>query len=213
MTFEEFKSQIDKMSKVNVANEIYWWLKDNILTYIDTYKNSYSLSFLAHEEKMVETAKVEHLCYQLKPIELSLGDFKALTEALDSDPEIVEDSKKQDLINEWMDGVLEIMNENEQMKSEFFEALVYYYEIVGFYENNPVAKKLQGYVSIDYLSFENMRVPVTKTPMKEIKNEAGEVIDYMKDEANMEVVAEMPPSFCIDFSIDFWEDKGEQSIF
>lgn len=213
MTFEEFKSEMDKINKERVADEIFWWLKDNILTYIDTYKNSYSLSFLSHEEKMLETSKMEHLCYQLKPIEVSMGDFDSLAEALDSDPEIIEDSKKQDLINDWMEGVLEIMNENEERKLELFKALGYYYEVVGFYKKNPISKDLEGYVKIEYLSFENMRVPVTKTPMKEVRNDAGEIVDYKRDEANTEVVAEMPPSFCIDFSIDFWENKHEQSLF
>jgi hypothetical protein len=213
MTLEEFRSEMDKIDMGLVADEIFWWLKDNILTYVDTYKRAFSLSFLSHEEKMPETSKMEHLCYQLKPIEVSMGDFSSLKEALDSDPEIIEDSKKQDLINDWMDRVLEAMNENEEKKTDLFKALSYYYEVVGFYKKNPIAKELEGYIKIDYLSFENMRVPVTKTPMKEIKNDAGEVVDYQRDEENTEVVAEMPPSFCIDFSIDFWEKKSEQSIF
>ena len=132
---------------------------------------------------------------------------------MDKDPEIKEEAKKQDLINDWMEEVLEIMNENEERKSELFKALGYYYEVIGFYKKSPISKKLEGYVKIDYLSFENMRVPVTKTPMKEIRNSSGEIVDYKRDEANTEVVAEMPPSFCIDFSIDFWEEKNDQSLF
>jgi hypothetical protein len=153
------------------------------------------------------------LCYQLKPIEVAVGDVKTLEEFIETDPQVKEDSKKQEMINSCMNGVLEEMMCDKENKEKYFKALSYYYEVVGFYKRNPVSKSLDGYVSIDYLSFENIRVPVTKTPMIEIKNDDGEVVDYKRDEANTKVVAEMPPSFCIDFSIDFWENKCEQSLF
>lgn len=213
MTFKEFKEEMGKIDQSKVADEIFWWLNDNILTYIDTYKKSYSLSFLSHEEKMPETAKMEHLCYQLKPIELGSKEFDSLDDFINNDPEIKEEAEKQDLINSWMESVQDIMNDDEEKKNSIFKALSYYYEVIGFYKKDPVTKDLEGYVRIDYLSFENMRVPVTKTPMKAVKNSDGEIVDYVRDEEGTEIVAEMPPSFCIDFSIDFWESKNDQSIF
>lgn len=213
MTTEDFINQLEEIDKGKVGNEIFWWLKENITNYVDTQHKIYYLSFLSDEEKMPETTKIEKLCNTMSPIETTESELGTLTEAIENNADIVEDSKKQEAVNEFLDLVLQNMNENERQKDDLFRALCYYYEVIGFYKSSVVTEKLNGYVSIDYLSFENVRMPVTRTPMKAVKNEAGEIVDYIADTENVVIVADKPPSFAVDFSVNFWEDKGEQSLF
>jgi hypothetical protein len=218
MHIEEFVLELEKIDKNKISDEIFWWVKENILSYIDTMRTSYSLDFLADEQLMPETAKLEHLCYQLDPTDIDLDTMNtdsqadSIEEAL-KNPELIEETAKQESINEFMDSIRNIMTDNSEKREEIFSALSYFYDVVGFYDKKPIVKNLKGYVAIDYLAFENIRVPVTKTPMTPVYNEEGEVIDYKRDESKTEIVAEKPPAFSIDFSIDFWEDKGEQSLF
>lgn len=206
ITLKELQSELKKINKKKASEEVYWWLNENIVNYIDTHQKYFSLSFLAHEEMMPEMAKVEHLCTRFNAVELSMADGETFEKALERE-DVTEEGKMQDCINDFMEDIRDLMEKNKKRSEELFKALSNYYEVVGFYKKNPLVKELQGYIKIEYLSFENMELDVTKTPLVPVCDDDGKIVDYRRDESKTETITKMPPAFTIDFGIEMWEDK------
>lgn len=213
MELLEFSAELEKVDKRKVAEEILWWLIEKIDTYIDNHQTEYTLSFLADTEKMPETCKVEKLGYTLTTVEIATNDVLNLEKEIENNPDVKRESEIVDCLRRFMEDVKELIVEDKEGMKRFFDALSKYYSTVAFYREKPVNKKLDGYINLQYLGFENMKLDVTKTPMIPIFNEEGEIIDYKKDKSKTEVVAKMPPAFAVDFGIEFWENKDEFSLF
>lgn len=212
MNIEEMKRELSLINKIKIVDEIFWWLRENIVNYIDTHNFSYSLSFLSHEEKMPETAKIEHLFSQFNVIDMSQFDGMSEKEIMES-YEMTQDALNQEAINEFMEEVKDLMIEDKENLKILFKAISEYYSLVGFYNNSPLVKKLDGYIDIEYLSFENLTLDVIKTPLIPVYDREGNIVDYKKDDSKKETLTNMPESFCIDMTINLWEGKNESSIF
>ncbi len=212
ITLKELQEELKKVNKNKASEEVFWWLKENITNYIDTHQNYFSLSFLADEDKMPEMAKVEHLCTRFNAIELNLADGETFDKAIERE-DVAEEGKMQEYINDFMEEIRVLMEKNKKKSEELFKDLSYYYTVVGFYKKSPLVKELHGYVKIEYFSFENMELDVTKTPLVPVYDDTGVVVNYRRDESKTETITKMPPAFSIDLGIEMWEDKGETSIF
>jgi len=212
MNIEEMKRELSLINKIKIVDEIFWWLRENIVNYIDTHSYFYSLSFLSHEEKMSETAKVEHLFSQFNVVDMSQFEGMSEKEVMES-YEMTQDALNQEAMNEFMEEVKELMTEDKENLKILFKAISEYYSVVGFYKNSPLVKELDGYIDIEYLSFENLTLDVTKTPLVPVYDREGNIVDYKKDTSKTETLANMPASFCIDMTINLWEEKNESSIF
>lgn len=212
MDVVELRSALSDVDKSKIAAEIFWWLKENIVNYIDTHNFTYSLSFLAHEEKMPETAKIEHLFSKFNAVDMSKFEGMSEKEIFESE-EITKDAENQEEMNLFMESVRTTMIENKDLLADYFKELSEYYKVVGFYRDTPLVKSLDGYIDIEYLSFENITVEVTKSPLIPIYDSDGHIIDYKKDDSKKETLEKMPASFCIDLTINLWEEKNEFSLF
>jgi len=212
ITLEELQTELKKINKKKAAEEIYWWLKENINNYIDTHQTSYSLSFLAHEEMMPEMAKIEHLCTRFNAVEFKMGDGETFETALERE-DVTEEGMMQECINDFMEEIRESMEKNKKKSEELFKLLSNFYEVVGFYKKSPLIKELKGYIKVEYLSFENMELDLTKTPLVPVLDDEGKIVNYRRDESKTETISKMPPAFTIDFGIEMWENKGETSLF
>jgi hypothetical protein len=213
MEYKEFKKELTKINKNKAAEELMWWLNEKIETYIDNHLTTYSLSFLADQEKTPELHKIEALGYSLTAIQVSSENLVNLEDEIENNEEVASESHKIKLLNSFMEEIKEIAINDKKRMDDFFNSLLFYYSTVAFYKGKPVSKDMNGYIDIQYFSFENISMDVFKTQLIPVYNKGGEVIDYKKDDSNKTLVGSMPPSFVIDFEIVFWENKQEVSIF
>lgn len=213
MEYEDFKRELMNVDKQKAAQELLWWLTEKIVSYIDNHQTSYTLSFLADREKMPELSKVEDLGYSLTTIELSADDAADFDKEIEENEDVKREGKMIKLMNSFMKDVRELALEDKEAMEKFFRALLYYYSTVAFYKGKPISKDMGGYIDLQYFSFENMSMQITKVPLIPVKNDKGEIIDYKRDSSKKEIVGEMPPAFAVDFEIVFWEKKEEVSLF
>ncbi len=213
MELLEFKSKLEEIDKYLVAKEVVWWLVNKIPTYIDNHQTTYTLSFLSDEQNMKETSKAERLGNSLNAIELDASELANFDEEIENNLEVKKESEMIDLLKDFMEDVRGVIIENKEWMEEFYKALSFYYSTVAYYKAKPISKDLKGYIEIEYLGFENVKMDVYKTPLVPIKNTDGEIVDYKRDESKKELISKMPPSFCVDFGIVFWETQEEFSLF
>jgi uncharacterized protein (DUF2164 family) len=212
MELQEFKAELLKIDKQRVAEEIIGWLTRKVDTYIDNHQAQYNLSFLS-DDQMPETLKVEALGNTLDAIEISTEEIANLEKEIEENEEVKKESELIDCLREFMDDIRSLMIENEDGMKSFFVALSKYYSTVAFYKNKPINKDLAGYINLEYIGFENIKMDVFKTPLVPVYNSKREIVDYKRDETKRELVTKMPPAFAIDFGIEFWENKEDFSLF
>ena len=209
----ELEKKLSKIDKNLVKEEIFSWLIDGVENYIDNTQQSYSICFYSDKEKMEETAKLEELFLQVDTAEIEIsGEDKQLEDAIKDNPAIEKSAEAQESIIEFMESIRTLMEEDEDSKKRLFDRISFYYSIAGFLRGTPIEKKIDGYIEITYLSFENFSVDVSVTPLSPISNDSGNITGYEKDESGKETHT-MPESFAIDFSIGIWEKKNETSLF
>lgn len=215
MEIDRLAEEIKTFGEKTLADEIVWWIVNNVVNFISTETVNFSLSFLAHEEKMPEMARLEALCREIDTMEIDVtGDADQMMNELESNPEIEASAKMQQMVIDLLERVRLFLEDYEDGKKLVMDAFSFYHDFVGINvkTREEILRKLDGYVSFDYLSFENIESTLTKTPMNPVFDEEGRVIDYVRDESKKETLR-MPPSFCIDFTVELWEDKGETSLF
>lgn len=215
----ELEAKLECFDKKKIADEIVWWIVENVPNFIDTQRTSYSLSFLAHEEKMPEMAQLEMLCREIDKIEIEVsGEMDQMSDLVENDPEIAKAAEMQQAIIDFMEDVREIMtgeeDEDNEYKTRIKKSFSFYQDFVGvnIETGEEITKDMDGYVSFEYLSFENVDMTVTATAMVPVLDSDGRLVDYKRDESQSKVM-EMPSSFCIDFKIQLWENKGATSLF
>lgn len=216
MEIEELKQQLESFDRQVMAKEVVWWLVENVKNFISTDRTNFSLSFLADIDNMPEMNKLELLCHEVDKIEIEVsGDPDQMMRAIEDDPEVAKAAKMQELIIDLMEEVRSILAEDEEAKQAVLSAFSFYHDFVGINlkTGEEITKDMDGFVTFDYLSFENVENTVTKIPMTPIVDEeTGRVIDYKRDPSRAETYV-MPAAFCIDISVQVWEDKGETSLF
>ena len=217
ITAEEASEIIASLDASQASTEVFWWLTSKVTDYVDSHKNDYYLTFLSDEEHMPVMAKLESLCRELQnTVKIDLSEVAdtddVIKQAFEDNEEIDEESKITEMVVAFLEKVREIMSEDKERLQALFETISHFYKMVGVFRGTPVKKDLQGYVKIEYLSFENVEMMIKSTPMREVKNEEGETIDVVKDESASEVQT-MLPSFTIDLLVDIWEDQLLGGVF
>jgi len=223
ITVEELEKQLSEIDKKAMSIEIFQWLIDNAEHYIDTMTEDFSLSFLANDEIMPETVKVEKLCNDLETMEIEVtGAEDQLEDVINDNPDIEEAARKQTALNEFMEEVRVFMDEDLEYKGKILDKFMYFHDFVGYrpvekedgtIKAEEIIKDMTGSVEISYLSFENMSMDVSRIAHDPVYDDDGNIVSYEKDEAKREIVGKIPPSFCIDMSVSVWENHGSASIF
>lgn len=210
----ELKDKLASLDKAKVASEVIWWICENVKNFVDTKQHSYALSFLAHEEKMPETARLEALCRQIDNIEIeSTGDVNQMAEEVENNPEVAKAAEMQTMIVDFLEDVRGILCADDQAGQDVMKAFAYYQDFVGYTEKGEDIKRpLNGFVEFKYLSFENADMSITITPKTPVCDKQGRLLEYKRDPANAKTI-EMPASFCLDLVVQLWEDKGATSLF
>ena len=216
ITVEEAQKTVNGLDVKKMSDEVYWWLTSKVEEYVDSHKADYYLTFLSDEEHMPEMAKLEALCRELQntvKVDLSGGNTDAIIkQAFEENADVQEESEITEMVVNALEKVRLAMIDDKEKLQELFDRISFFYKLVGVFRGTPVKKDLQGYVRIDYLSFENVEMMIKTTPMREVKNEEGETIDVVKDESASEVQT-MLPSFTIDLLVDIWEDQLLGGVF
>ena len=214
MTVEEFRSGISLLDKTTVAKETAWWIEDNVKNFIDTKQHSYSLCFLAHEEKMPEMAKLEALCRQIDDVDIEInGDVDQLSYELENNQDVSDSAEMQEMAIDFLEEVRGILCDDQELTAGVMKAFAYYYDFVGYTESGEdITRPLTGFVEFTYLSYENADMSVTITAKIPVLDSLGRLKDYKLDKENAKTT-KVPASFCIDLVVQLWEDKGELSLF
>lgn len=214
MEIKDFIKELNQIDKNKVSKEIFNWIIKSKDSYIDTHKTTYMINFMADPVNMPETLKIEQLATTLSKIEIKAGEEESFKDAIESNEEVEEESVKQEALNNYLNEVCEIMSSDSDSLEKLFKELSFYYEMVGFSKDGkPITKELDGYVNVLYLSFENVDMELSRTPLIPVLDSDGRVVSYEKKESEREIIANLPPNFAFDMEISFWEKKYESSLF
>jgi len=139
------------------------------------------------------------------------------TTETDRTSEINEEAEKLIILYNIIDKVKETLSTDKELLAKLYEKLIFYYELAGFRDGHKVERSLTGYVSIDEFEYFAYDIPIQATAKYPRVDEDGNAV--LDDKGNViidigETVTErIPPSFNLDISIDFWEQKPVSSLF
>lgn len=212
----ELQKAIDSISPDALAAEFLNWLVEKVDRYIDNHKKRFILNISPKEAGDMPLAeKVEELYLSLDDanIEVSMnGDAEFDWNSLDEETKqaVETETEKLQILHDLVEKAYKSLLADREGLKRLFNALVYYYEVVGFRNAVPIEKQLDGAVHIDAFHYEAVSVPVEIKGKQPVYDENNELVEVRETDA---VTYLIPPSFVVELALEIFEKRVPTSLF
>lgn len=151
------------------ANEVLDWLLSNVTNFIDNKEKEFRIDLIIEENSSenMENIKLLQDLYRAIPDDSEFIDGDRIEEIFASgrldDAFEEEDFKKLVECRETLDNVVfeihDTMRESPKLK-ELYQKMIYFYEMIGINEGQPLLKELEGEVDIIEFEYESFSISV-----------------------------------------------------
>jgi len=167
---EEITKLSENVDTKKAAEEIVEWLKSNVAHYIDNKEKEFRIDLVIEENSSenMENVKLLQDLYRAIPDDDEYVDadkIEALM-AAGSLADVMEDEDFKKLVacREVLDNLTfeihDFMREPEKL-TELYDAMIYYYEMIGINEGQPLLKELAGEVDVIEFEYESFNIGVS----------------------------------------------------
>ena len=215
---EEIKELAKNVDTAKAADEILQWLTNNVAHYIDNKEKEFRIDLVIEENSSenMENIKLLQDLYRAIPDDSDYVDADKVEELMSAGnlEDIMEDKDFKKLVacREVLDNLTfqihDIMRESEKL-NDLYKAMIYYYEMIGINEGQPLLKELAGEVDVIEFEYESFNIGVSVV---------GGVVDATDDTAsaqNKKVVSQytVPEGFTILLEIAFMDQSRALGFF
>jgi len=184
-TIEEIITLSSDVNPDKAANEVLDWLLLNVTNFIDNKEKEFRIDLIIEENSSenMENIKLLQDLYRAIPDDSEFVDAEKIEEIFASgkldDAFEDEDFKKLVACREALDNIVfevhDKMRESDKLK-ELYEKMIYFYEMIGINEGQPLLKELEGEVDIIEFEYEafSISVLVNEGLIDEHDNEVSE---------------------------------------
>jgi len=169
-TLEEIHELAKNVDTQKAADEVLQWLTENVAHFIDNKEKEFRIDLVIEEksgEKM-ENIKLLQDLYRAIPDDSEYVDADKVADLManGSIDDVFEDEDFKSLVEcrEALDSLsFEIhdkMRESDKLRG-LYQAMIYYYEMIGINAGLPLLKELNGEVDIIEFEYESFNVAVT----------------------------------------------------
>jgi len=168
-TLEEITELSQNVDTDKAAEEILKWLTENVAHYIDNKEREFRIDLVIEEKSSenMENIKLLQDLYRAIPDDEDYVDADKIEELMASgnleDALKDEDLQKIVACRETLDNlsfqIHDKMRESDKLPG-LFEAMIYYYEMIGINEGMPLLKDLSGEVDIIEFEYEAFNIGV-----------------------------------------------------
>jgi len=222
--FQVMENLIEAAKEVKVsimADEILNWVIANVEAFIDNHRKMFKLDLMLDESVqalMPETMKLQNLYQAIPADEIFIPQelLNAPTNILLKNPQIKAAFAKLKDCKEALDGVskkvMEEMRQKPEALAALFKRMVFYYEMIGVRDGEPLLKELEGAVAIVDFEYENFSVNVNiNSPEAMIQDGATGISQKTNIAPDKKYV--IPAAFTLWLEIAFHEQNSMTSIF
>jgi hypothetical protein len=214
---EEIKELSKSVDVEKAGDEILEWLTKNVAHFIDNKEREFRIDLVIDEKSSEEMANVLVLqdLYRAVPDDSDYIDAEKAKELMEGN---LNDALKDEDLNklvecrETLDKVSSAIHDHMRKSDklqDLYDAMIYYYEMIGINQGLPIVKSLSG--SIDIVEFEYEAFNVAVNVLEGMMNIEQDV----QEECEKEVIKQyvIPEGFSLLLEISFIDNSLSRGLF
>ena len=153
-----------------LALEVLTWLTNNVENYIDNHVKMFKIDLIVDNVESMKMVKALQDLYQKMP---TAEEEDKIAKSKDGDAIISLMVETRKMLDEVTKQAWEDMRGSKPELDQLFKRLVFYYELRGFKDGEPLIQELEGCVDVINFEYESFSVGVEIKKGQDIETENG----------------------------------------